>query len=203
MITCDVCGCPASTERAFCAWCDNALAPLAAAGDSEASEAHEQRAATTFAVERTGDRVEWLTDGTAVASAEPVHGLWQISDARHRHVVTLMPLTNADDPTAVALVGPTARLLGTVKRCADLTGRAFAAARDERGETVLVLRDDSPVVSHVVDRDGEVVAVCSRGTRPGSIDLLVTASGTHQSMAMVFGLVLAAELEREPGRHAG
>jgi hypothetical protein len=76
-------------------------------------------------------------------------------------------------------------------------GRPGAATTcDDGGESVLVLRSDGPTGSHMVDQQGDVVAVSSWGDAPGITDLLITANGTHQSLALVFGLVLAAELAR-------
>jgi hypothetical protein len=153
----------------------------------------------TFVVERSDERFMWFADGTMVAVAVRLHGLWQIADARGRHVVTLMPLTQVrrDDRDALALVGPSARLLGTVYYDDTPPGHPGAVTTcDDSGEIVLVLRGDGPTASHMVDRDGEIVAVLSWGDEPGVTDLLVTAVGTRQSLALVFGLMLGAELSR-------
>jgi hypothetical protein len=187
---CDSCGCPAPGPRLSCAWCDE---PLTTA------------APVTFVVERSDERFEWLADGTVVAAAVRLHGLWQIADARGRHVVTLMPLNQPrhNDRAALALVGPSARLLGTVYYDESISGQPGAATTcDGDGESVLVMRGDGATGSHMVDRNGEIVAVSSWGDRPGATDLLVTATGTHQSLALVFGLVLAAELSRPAQDHA-
>jgi hypothetical protein len=154
----------------------------------------------SFTFERSTDRFDWIAEGSVVATAVPVHGLWQILDARGDHVVTLMPLsaTSGDDRPGLGLVGPAARMLGTIHRSRDDGDES--SAQDDHGSTVLVLRGDGPRGSHIVDRVGSVVAVCSWGERSGVIDLLVTAAGTRQSLAMVFGLVLATELRREAPR---
>jgi hypothetical protein len=154
----------------------------------------------SLVLERTGDRYEWRADGTIVAAASTVHGLWQIVDARGRHVVTLMPLspTSSEDRPGLALVGPAARLLGTIHR-GSAAGHDDTAARDDNGETVLVLRIDGPSATHVVDRHGDVVAVSSTGERAGVTDVVITATGTCHSLAMVFGLVLTTELYRQAG----
>ena len=184
MKTCHACGCPSTTSRTACAFCDAAL---------------DETAPVSFVILHSGDRVEWLTDGTAVASAVTVHGLWQILDARGRHVVTLMPLspTDGDDHPGVALVGPSARLLGTIRGGQDDRGRTDSITCDPDGQTLLVMRCDGPTGSHIVDRRGEVIAISSWGEQEGATDLLVTASGTRQSLALVFGLILAGELTRQ------
>ena len=152
----------------------------------------------TFVLERNRDQYTWSTDGTVVAAASPVHGLWQIVDAQGHHVVTLMPgsPSPADDPAALTLVGPTARVLGTICRDGEAAPQGDATARDDDGRAVLLHRVDGPTGSHMIDRQGEVVAVSSWGEQDGVTDLLVTSSGTRQPLAMVFGLVLATELYR-------
>lgn len=186
--TCPACGCPADPARDACAWCAAEL---------------DQNAPVTFVLERAGEHYEWSTNGTVVAAATPVHGLWQIVDARGQHVVTLMPLSPASEGEgrSLALVGPTARVLGTIDAQADEYQAADVTARDDDGRPMLVLRADGATASHMVDRHGEVVAVSSWGERDGVTDLLVTSSGTRQPLAMVFGLVLATELHRNAGRH--
>ena len=183
MKTCHSCGCPSSASRSACAFCD---ARLTAASP------------VAFAVAHSDERVEWIAEDAVVADATPVHGLWRIVDAHGRHVVTLMPLSPAagEDHPAVALVGPSARVLGTIHRDEDDRGRSDAITRDDDGLTVLVMRGDGPTGSHIIDCEGEVVAVSSWGEHDGVTDLLVTASGSRQSLALVFGLVLAGELTR-------
>jgi len=162
-----------------CAWC---LKPL------------DEAAPVAFVLSQTDERYEWSTEGTVVAAATLIHGLWQIVDARGRHVVTLMPLSG-DDRLGVALVGPSARLLGTIQR--DEDGASAALATDDGGEIALAVRSDGPTACHVVDRFGDVVAVASWGDDEAATDLLVTATGTRQPLGMVFGLVLANELDRQ------
>ena len=184
MKTCESCGCPSTASRTACAFCN---APIDGATP------------IAFVVVQSDDRVEWIAEGTVVASAVTVHGLWQILDARGRHVVTLMPRnpTAGEDQPGVALIGPSAKLLGTIRPDEDDRGRSDAITSDQDGQTVLVMRGDGPTGSHIVDRQGEVVAVSSWGDQDGVTDLLVTASGTGQSLALVFGLVLAGELTRQ------
>jgi hypothetical protein len=181
--TCEACGCPSSASRSACAFCDAALVATSP---------------VAFVISRSVDRVEWLADGTVVAAATQVHGLWRIVDAHSRHVVSLMPLSpNAgEDHPTVALVGPSARMLGTIHRDEDDRGRSDAITRDDDGVTVLVMRGDGPNGSHIIDCNGEVVAVSSWGEHEGQTDLLVTTSGTRQPLALVFGLVLTSELTR-------
>jgi hypothetical protein len=152
---------------------------------------------------RTDDRFEWIADGTVVAGASLVHGLWQVVDARNEPVVTLMPLGSIPDTDrpGLALVGPNARLLGTVHLADDDDGgRTETSARDEQGRPLLVLHRDPLTGCHILDCAGEVVAVATWRTKELVTDLVVTPRGTRQPLATVFGLVLATELDRHSGR---
>jgi hypothetical protein len=163
-----------------CAFCGTELGP-------------EQPVA--FSLVAVGDGYEWHTDGALVASAVVVNGLWQLYDARGGHVVTLVPVTGGiGGAPAVALVGPRARLIGSIRAEAEGGGSTIAADAD--GRTALVLRTDGEHAAHLVDRQGNVVAVSSWEPPASSTDVLVTAVGTRHSLAMVFGLLLSFEVSR-------
>jgi hypothetical protein len=154
----------------------------------------------SFCLERVAEGYQWFTDGALVASASPVNGLWQLQDARGEHVVTLVPMadTTAGLP-GLALVGPRARLLGSIRVEPEGPGRSTVAA-DPDGRAVLVMRTDGGQAAHLVDRRGDVVALASWETPDAATDLLVTALGTRHSLAMVFGLLLSFEVSRRADR---
>lgn len=188
MRICETCGCPAHASRSSCGWCGSEFV----ASDP-----------VNFVVERSTNRFRWSNEGAVVAEALMVHGVWKIHDARGGHVVTLMPLApTTTEQAELALVGPTARLIGTVDRDADERGWGDATARDGSGQGVLVMRSDGPTGGHVVDRDGEIVAIASWDHETPRTDLLVTARGALQPLSLLFGLVLAIELERPARRPA-
>jgi hypothetical protein len=150
-----------------------------------------------FALVGAGDGYEWFTDGSLVASAAQINGLWQLHDARGDHVVTLVPIGECASGPAVALIGAHARLLGSIRpERESSTGASMVS--DPDGRPVLVLRTDGEQGAHLVDRRGDVVAVASWEEPDAPMDLLVTALGTRHSLAMVFGLLLSFEV----GRHA-
>jgi hypothetical protein len=148
-----------------------------------------------FALERNDGQFRWITDRALVATAVLVDGLWQLHDARSSHVVTLVPI---GDGPGTALVGPDASLLGRIRATDD----GGSAVIDPEGRAVLVLRPDGSQGAHLVDRRGEVVAMASWEDPEAATDLLVTAHGTGQSLAMVFGVFLSLELERHSRRTA-
>jgi hypothetical protein len=149
----------------------------------------------TFSLTPVADGYEWHTEGALVASAVVVNGLWQLYDARGAHVVSLVPISGgiAGSPS-VALVGPRARLIGSIRTEAEDGGSTVAA--DPDGRASLVLRTDGGHAAHLVDRRGEIVAVTSWEPPATSTDVLVTALGTRHSLAMVFGLLLSFEVSR-------
>jgi len=153
----------------------------------------------SFTLERHGGGLDWYTDATLVASAVPMNGMWQLSDAAGAHVVTLVPLGEGhDDRAGLALIGPRARLLGSIHPREDAVGREVGSVvSDTDGRAILVLRTDGDNGAHVVDRHGSVIAVASWEDRHAVTDLLVTPLGTRHSLAMVFGLVLTLELDRQ------
>ncbi len=156
----------------------------------------------SFALVQVGDDYEWHTDGALVASASTVNGLWRLHDARGTHVVTLVPMPESSGGLpGVALVGPRARLLGSIRAETDGHGGSTVAA-DPDGRAVLVLRTDGGHAAHLVDRRGDVVALASWEDPDAATDLLVTALGTRHSLAMVFGLLLSFELTRRADRLA-
>jgi len=157
-----------------------------------------------FSLERRSGSFDWYTDGALVATAAPVHGLWQLCDARGDHVVTLVPLGDDPNGDGVALVGPKAHLLGAIRPHEDNSEGHVggSVASDAEGRPILVLRTDGGQAAHLVDRRGDVVAVASWEDSEGATDLLVTPLGTRHSLAMVFGLLLSLELTRDTGRLA-
>lgn len=180
MRTCSACQCPAPSTATACAFC---------------GASYSAPSAVTFSLERFKDGFGWLTAGTLVASATMVDGSWRLTDARHDHVVTLVPLF---DDYGLALVAPDASLIGAIRPHEEqgVGPMVAAVATDPDGDTVLVLRTDGGNAAHVVDADGDVVALASWEHELASTDLLVTALGTRHSLAMVFGLVLSLELSR-------
>ncbi len=146
------------------------------------------------------DGYQWHTEGALVASASSVNGLWQLHDARGGHVVTLVPISDGfGTAPGLALVGPRARLLGSIRSETDGTTGSTTAV-DPDGRAVLVLRSDGGQAAHLVDRRGDVVAVASWDAPDTATDLLVTALGTRHSLAMVFGLLLSFEVTRRADR---
>jgi len=177
---CPACHCPAPAARDRCAFCGADLGgqdPVA------------------FSLTAVAEGYEWHTEGALVASALVVNGLWQLYDARGGHVVTLVPMPggNAGAPS-VALVGPHARLIGSIRSEAEGGGATIVADAD--GRATLMLRTDGAHAAHLVDRRGDVVAVASWEPPSTSTDVLVTALGTRQSLAMVFGLLLSFQVSR-------
>jgi hypothetical protein len=152
-----------------------------------------------FALERTATGFGWFTGDTLVASATMVDGAWQLSDARNQVVVTLVALAGGEGH---ALVGPDVSLVGAIRPHGDPDDGPMAAsiAADPDGNTILMLRTDGTNAAHVVDRHGDVVALASWENEESTTDLLVTALGAHHSLAMVFGLLLCLELDRQLGR---
>jgi rRNA maturation protein Nop10 len=186
---CDSCHCPAAPTRENCPFCGADLlrpAPVA------------------FSLERRDGKFEWYTDGALVASASGMNGLWQLCDARGSHVVSLVPIGDDSPEEGVALVGPNARLLGSIRPHEDNSEGHLggSVASDPDGRPVLVLRGDGGQAAHLVDRRGDIVAVASWEDHEAATDLLVTPLGTRHSLAMVFGLLLSLELSRNAGRLA-
>jgi hypothetical protein len=178
---CDSCRCPAPATRDVCAFCGAAIGSTGP---------------VSFCLERVADGYQWHTDGALVASASAVNGLWQLHDARGGHVVTLVPVPDATGAApGVALVGPRARLLGSLR--AETEGHGCSTvATDPDGQAILVLRSDGGHAAHLVDRRGDVVALASWEAPDAATDLLITALGTRHSLAMVFGLLLSFEVTR-------
>jgi len=152
-----------------------------------------------FTLARRDGRYDWSSDDVLVASAARTQGFWQLRDARGAQVVTLVDLGEAgSDHEGLALLGPGARLLGSIRAHDDRAeGRPGSIVSDADGHPVLVLRSDGDRGVHVVNHRGDVVAVASWEDDETTTDLLVTAVGTRHSLAMVFGVLLAFELSRD------
>jgi hypothetical protein len=176
---CQSCQCPASASRETCAFCGAQLL---------------RPEPVSFSLERHADGFDWMANGALVASATESGGAWHLSDARGVHVAVLVP--GGDDDDYLALLGPKARFLGTIRRRED----DGCVAADTEGRAVLVLRRDGTQGAHLVDRRGDVVAMASWDDVDAATDLLVTPLGTKHSLAMVFGLLLSLELSRHADR---
>lgn len=158
-----------------------------------------------FSIERRPGSYAWYSDGALVASASPLMGLWQLGDARGAHVVTLMPLDEeVGEQMGMALIGPQGQLLGTIRPHADNSEGHVggSVASNAEGRAVLMMRTDGGQAAHMVDCQGNVVAVASWEDCKAATDLLVTPLGTRHSLAMVFGLLLSLEVSRHAGRIA-
>ena len=139
--------------------------------------------------------VRWTVDGTEVASATERDGRWDVTDADTGHVaVTIIPAPTVSGPK-VALVDHRARLVATF----DPTGvdaGGIGLVLDSYERLVLAVRSDGPTGVHVIDADGNVLALASQDEDAEAIDVLVTGAGAARTETLVFGVVLALQLLR-------
>ncbi|HZQ27020.1 MAG TPA: hypothetical protein VFA94_04910, partial [Acidimicrobiales bacterium] len=75
---------------------------------------------------------------------------------------------------------------------------SLGIVRDSFGNVLLLVRTDGPTGLHVIDLEGNVLALASTlpgRTRPG-LDILVTGTRARQRIHLVLALTLAVELLR-------
>jgi len=114
-----------------------------------------------------------------------------------RPAMTLVPV-EVDGTTRVALVDHRSRLVATFTP-ATAEGAGLGVVRDGYDRILLLVRGDGPTGIHVIDAEGNVVALAGRVGHEDRIglDLLVLGRGTDQgTVNLVLGLSLLLELNR-------
>jgi hypothetical protein len=139
----------------------------------------------------------WTVDGHELSHAIYRDGTWDVHDTgTGRAVMTIVPVDDAG-VARVALVDHVDRVVSTFSP-GGLEDGALGVVRDSWGDVLLLVRNDGPTGIHMIDVDGEVLALASTlpgRTRPG-LDILVTGAGARNRNRMVLSLTLAVELLR-------
>lgn len=177
---------PAPTATQACGYCTRPFGP---------------EGPTTYRLAVAGDGYRWTVDDDEVATAEWRGGTWDIFDPEGgRPAMTLVPV-DVDHGTRVALVDHRSRLVATLVPEHGGDG-SLAVVRDGYDRLLLLVRDDGPTGVHVIDGNGNVLALASRvGDGAGvGLDLLVLDRG-NKALGGIFllGLGLVLELSRLGG----
>ena len=180
MKTCEACGLPAPSTTLACALCATPF----------------PTGPCSYRLEQEEDGYRWTTDGALAATAVLRDGTWDVRDAETAQVaLTLIPV-EVDGVTKVALVDHRARLVATFAPGGGET-HGLGVVRDSYERILLVVRDDGPTGIHVIDAEGNVLALASGLPRgKAGLDVLVTSSGQPRSTTLVFGVGLAIQLLR-------
>jgi hypothetical protein len=180
--TCGACGLPAPSTTLACALCSN---PFPNQGPA------------SYRLEPRPGGYRWTLDGEEVVSARLRDGSWDVFDAESgRLAVTLVAV--AGDRTKVAMTDHRHRTVATFVPTRADGSSGFGLVRDGQDDLLMAVRGDGPTGMHVIDANGEVLALASRH-RPASevgMDLLLTRAGGSRSQTILFGLSLALELLR-------
>ena len=139
----------------------------------------------------------WTVDGEERVTAAWRDGTWDLYDLDGaRPAMTLVPV-EVDGTTRVALVDHRSRLVATFTPGCD--GAGLGVVRDGYDRILLLVRGDGPTGIHVIDADGNVVALAGRmgvDERVG-LDVLVLGRATDRAtLNLVLGLSLLLELNR-------
>lgn len=182
MKTCDACGMPAPSATDACGYCARPFGPTGP---------------VTYRLSEAADGYRWTVDGDEVAYAAWRDGTWDYFDLHGtRPAMTLVPV-EVDGTTRVALVDHRSRLVCTYTPSPE-EGPGIGVVRDGYERIVLLARNDGPTGIHVIDAQGNVVALAGRTPRGRiGLDILVLGRAAEVSgHPLVLGLTLLLELAR-------
>lgn len=179
MKTCSACGLPAPSTTLACALC---------------AQPFPDQGPTSYRLERHKGGYRWLLDGEEVVSAVRRDGSWDVVDAASgKLAVTLVAISNASR-CRVALVDHRRRSVATFVPAGD-DGPAMGLVYDSHERVLMAVRGDGPTGIHLVDADGQVLALASRHREDrGGLDLLLTRAGDRRNESVVFAVSLTLEL---------
>ncbi|HEX2038921.1 MAG TPA: hypothetical protein VHF47_04215 [Acidimicrobiales bacterium] len=183
MKTCEACGMPAPTTTQACGFCARPF----------------DVGPTTYRLTAApGHTYRWTVDDDEVVTASWRDGTWDLYDLDgSRPAMTLVPV-EVDGTTRVALVDHRSRLVATFTPAA-VEGPGLGVVRDGYDRILLIVRGDGPTGVHVIDTDGNVVALAGRAgheERIGLDVLLLARAADHGTLNLVLGLSLLLELNR-------
>jgi hypothetical protein len=144
------------------------------------------------------DAYRWSVDDDEVATASWRDGTWDVYDLTGpRPAMTLVPV-DVDGTTRVALVDHRSRVVATFAP-ASSDGASLGVVRDGYDRILLLVRGDGPTGIHVLDADGNVVALAGRaghGDRVGLDVLVLGRASDRATVNLVLGVSLLLELQR-------
>jgi hypothetical protein len=182
--TCPACGMPAPACTRSCGYCER---PYAAAGP------------VTYRLTAVADGYRWTVGDDEVATARWRDGTWDVFDLEGtRPALTLVPV-DVDGATRVALVDHRSRLVATFAPHTT-GGTGIGVIRDGYDRILMLVRGDGPTGTHVIDAEGNVLALAGRASERDRVglDVLVLAGDGEPvpSSMLVLGVSLLVELFR-------
>lgn len=130
-----------------------------------------------------------------VLTARCEGGQWTLLEPDGQVFCDLLPL-DIGDATAVCVLEPGMTTRATVYSL-DGQGRDVAMVRDGHGEPILVVRSDGPTGLHVVDMNGDVVAIAGSERKSDPVlEVLVLAGCSNNTAFGVVAALLSVQLER-------
>ncbi|MDQ3758129.1 MAG: hypothetical protein M3394_09810 [Actinomycetota bacterium] len=145
-----------------------------------------------------GNSYRWAVDDDEVLTASWRDGTWDLYDLDdERPAVTLVPV-DVDGATRVALVDHRSRVVATFTP-ASADGATLGVVRDGYERILLLVRGDGPTGIHVIDAEGNVVALAGRVGQEDRVglDVLVLGRATERATVnLLLGLSLLLELNR-------
>ena len=183
MKTCAACGLPAPSSTLACALC---------------TQPFPDQGPATYRLSANGNGYCWTRDGEEVAAAEWRDGTWDVRDSASGKVAVTLIGVATEGRTRVAMVDHLSRVVATFTPASPESNTALGLVRDSYDRILMAVRADGPTGVHVIDSDGQVLALGSRMARNDGVglDLLLTRGGAYRSETIVFGLSLALELLR-------
>jgi len=180
--TCPSCGMPAPPATDTCGFCGLTYGSPAPA---------------SYRLVATGTSYHWLAEDLPVLEASWAGGMWHLRETgQDRVALTLLAVAHGNT-TRVALVDDRARLAATITPAPAATGN-IGIVRDRHERVLFLVRSDGPTGVHVIDTEGNVVALASRsaGSQGIGLDVLVTRPGVRRQELVLFAVTLALELIR-------
>ncbi len=187
MKTCSNCGMPAPPATGISAYCSCEF-PLTQTA--------------SFSLTATTRGYSWVSHEGVLAEARQEAGLWQVHGSAHGERMLTLVAIRIENEIRVALLDAWLRTIATVivdPLALSDSGphRDLGHVRNRRDKSVIAIYGDGPTGLHLVNRDGDVIALAS--TLPGKrrgLDVIVTSPEVAPTPVTLGGVLLAVELAR-------
>lgn len=184
--SCPACALPNLRSAERCAYCEEQLLDAAP---------------VLLRLVHAGGAFRLVGGGRTYFTAEPCGDLWTLQGQGAD--IAPLALVSLREPGSLEVVflDEAINLVASVRMDTGRTGSTVLA--DATDTTAAVVRPDGHGGFHAMDAEGRVLFFAGRVTPTGPLDLLLTEVGASRPLVVLFGLLVALDLEhRRPAQRA-